>query len=189
MSPKMLLSAAVSAASLFAISPVNAQSLTGSQITGAAYCCTSTNESDRVTNQQTATVGPQIEFPSGSFVSNSSQLDTILADIDVRASALQISYTAAATALPGGFNGYVFTFVGAPTITGVSADPSSTYSPVLSFNENTIFVNESGLELSPSSFVLINVSAVPEPTAFGMLIAGLGLVGMGRLRGLLRWNA
>jgi hypothetical protein len=178
MSTKMLFSAAASAAALCIALPVQAQSLLGSQVTGAGYCCTSPNETDRVTNLLTATVGPGVEFPFGSLLSTSNQVDPVPASIDVGATTLQISYTAVATALPGGFNGYVFSFVGAPAITGVSADPTSTYSPVLSFNANTIFVNEAGLELTPSSRVLINISAVPEPAAYGLLLGGLGFVGL-----------
>jgi hypothetical protein len=178
----MMLSATASAAALCIALPVQAQSLIGSEVTGAGYCCTSPNESDRFTNLLTATVGPGIEFPSGSLVSNINQLDSVPANIDFGATTLEISYTAAASALPGGFNGFVFSFVGAPAITGVSADPTSTYSPVLSFNANTIFVNEAGLELAPASHVLINISAVPEPAAYGLLLGGLGLVGLARWR-------
>jgi hypothetical protein len=53
---------------------------------------------------------------------------------------------------------------------------------MLSFNGNTIFVNEAGLELTPGSRVLINVSAVPEPATFAMLLGGLALVGRSRWR-------
>lgn len=66
---------------------------------------------------------------------------------------LKISYTAAATALPGGFIGYVFIFVGAPAITNLSVDSTSTYSPALSFNASTIFVNEAEVQLTPASHV------------------------------------
>lgn len=178
MSNKMLLSTAASVAALCIALPVQAQSLIGSQVTGAGYCCTSPNESDRNTNLITATVGPGIEFPAGSFVTMGDQLNTVPANIDIGANFLDITYTAAATALPGAFNGYVFSFVNAPAITGVSADPTSTYSPVLSFNANTIFVNEAGLNLTPSSHLLVNISAVPEPATYGLLLGGLGLAGL-----------
>jgi hypothetical protein len=181
MSNNIVIAAAAAAALCMAL-PAQGQSLIGSQVTGAGYCCTAPDESYRVTNLLTATVGPGIEFPAGSFESTGGQLETVLADIDVGATTLEIDYTASATAAPGTFNGFVFTFAGAPVITGVSADPTSTYSPVLSFNGNTIFVNEAGLDLTPASRVLINVSAVPEPAAFAMLFGGLGLVGLARWR-------
>ena len=174
--------AAASVAALCLALPVQAQSLVGSQVTAGGYCCTSPNESDRVTNLVTSTVGPGIEFPNGSFVSTSAGQATVPVNIDVGANTLDISYAATATATPGAFNGFVFTFVDAPLITGVSADTASTYSPVLSYNGNTIFVNEAGLELTPGSRVLINVSAVPEPATFSMLLGGLALVGLSRWR-------
>lgn len=176
MSTKTILSVAASAAALCICLPVKAQSLTGSQVTGAGYCCTSPSESDRVTNLQTATVGPTIEFPSDSFVPTSSGFAPVPANIDFGANTLDISYTAAASALSGGFNGYVFSFAGAPAITGVSVDPSSTYFPAVSFNANTIFVNEAGLELTSASRVLVNIAAVPEPSSLALLFAGLAFV-------------
>jgi hypothetical protein len=176
MSIKLILSVAASTAALCMYLPANAQSLTGSQVTGGAYCCNSPNESDRVTNLLTATVGPAVEFPIGSFVDIGTQVETVPASIDFGANSLAIAYSEAATAAPGAFNGYVFTFAGAPEITGVAIDPSSTYFPVLTFNQNTIFVNEAGFEFTPASRLLVNISAVPEPSAYALFFGGLALV-------------
>lgn len=180
MSPKIISLTAVAAAAIFTNVSAYAQSLTGSQVTGAAYCCSSASEADRVSNLVTVTIDSAIEFPSGSFVSIDSESDIALADINFGANTLEIDYAESAITLPGGFNGYAFSFLNAPIITGVSVDPSSTYSPILSFNGNTIFVNEAGLELTPESFVLINIAAVPEPSTYAMLLGGLGIIGAAR---------
>jgi hypothetical protein len=180
MSTKTILSVAASAAALCLCLPIKAQSLTGSQVTGAGYCCNSPSESDRVTLPRTATVGSTIEFPSGSFVTIDNQLATVPANVDFGANTLEINYTGTASALSGAFNGFVFSFAGGPAITGVSVDPSSTYFPVLSFNANTIFVNEAGFELTPASRVLVNISAVPEPSSYALLVGGLALIGFAR---------
>jgi hypothetical protein len=180
MSIKLILSVAASAAALCMHLPANAQSLTGSQVTGAAYCCNSPNESDRVTNMLTATVGAGIEFPIGSFVDIVSGAETVPASIDFGANSLLITYAEAATASPGVFNGYAFTFTGAPAIVAVAIDPGSTYFPVLTFNQNTIFVNEAGLELTPASRLLVNISAVPEPASYALFFGGLALVAFAR---------
>ncbi|MET0858623.1 MAG: PEP-CTERM sorting domain-containing protein [Telluria sp.] len=176
MSIKLIFSIAASAAALCMHLPAKAQSLTGSQVTGAAYCCNSPNESDRVTNLLATTVGTGIEFPVGSFVDIGTQLETVPASIDFGANSLEIVYSEAATAAPGLFNGYVFTFTGAPAIVAVDIDPSSTYFPVLTFNQNTIFVNEAGFEFTPASRLLVNISAVPEPSAYALFFGGLALV-------------
>ncbi len=180
MSIKLICSVAVSAAALFMHLPMDAQTLTGSEVTGAGYCCNSPNEGDRVTNQLTATVGLAVEFPSGSFVDIGNQSETIPASIDFGANSLQISYSEAATAAPGVFNGYVFRFEGAPAIVAATIDPSSTYFPVLTFNQNTIFINEAGLELTPASHLLVNISAVPEPSAYALFFGGLAVVAFAR---------
>lgn len=57
---------------------------------------------------------------------------------------IAINYSAGGGAAPGGFDGFVFTFADAPTITGVTLDPKSSSgdTPALSFTGNQIFVNE-----------------------------------------------
>jgi len=178
MATRTLLAAALAAAAFSPIVGAQAQSLTGSQVTAASYCCMTPTEPDRVTNSVTATVGPGVEFPQGSFTSLVGAPMTAPVTIDVGSSTIQLTYSAGGSTGPGGFNGFAFTFSGAPTITGVSLDPSSTYNPVLTFNANTVFVNEAGLTLTPTSTAIVNITAVPEPQSYALMVGGLALLGV-----------
>jgi hypothetical protein len=149
-----------------------AQSLAGSEVTVGAYCCSAPVASDLVTNTLTRVVGPDDEFPEGSFMTIMG-FQAIPVTIDVGTSTIEFTYSAGGTATPGGFNGFVFDFDGAPTITGVSLDGTSTYSPVVTFDANTVFVNEAGVTLVPGSHLLVNIAAVPEPEAYAMMLGGL----------------
>jgi hypothetical protein len=94
-----------------------------------------------------------------------------------------LQYLASAPAAPGVFDGYVFTFEGAPTITGVTLDPSSTLTPAsISYTGNTVLINNADLALTPQSRVLLSVSLVPEPATAGLLAAGLGLLALMGMR-------
>lgn len=178
MNSKRILAAAAALAA-FALGPVaqvQAQSLAGSQVTVGGYCCTAPVASDLVTNTLTRVVGPDVEFPEGSFTSTEG-FQVLPLTIDVGNSTIEITYSGGGAAAPGGFNGFAFDFAGAPTITGATLDPTSNYSPVVTFDANTVYINEAGLTLVPGSSVLVNVSAVPEPEAYALMLGGLGLLG------------
>lgn len=154
-----------------------AQGLTGSTVTGAIYCCNQPTETNRVTNLVTATVGTGIEFPNGVFMSTAAGLAPVPATVDFGANTLTLQYLEAAPAAPGNFDGYVFSFTGAPSITDVTTDPSSTLMPTgVTFSQDRIELNVAGRALTPESRLVLNISAVPEPGRLGLLLAGLGAV-------------
>lgn len=189
MATRALFATAAAALAAATLAPVaHAQSLGGSQVTVAGFCCSGTTPANQATNAVTATVGPNTEFPQGTLTSLTSGLSALPVAIDVGSNYIELNYSAGGVANAGGFNGYVFTFANAPTITGVSLDSANTstgYTPALSFNGNQVFVNEAGLTLTSSTKGLIDVTtasgppvpAVPEPETYAMLLAGLGLLG------------
>lgn len=135
------------------------------------------------TNSATKTIGPGVEFPSGTLVSTSSGVAVIGVNIDVGASDIDFSYTQNSQALSATFNGYVFDFNGA-TITGASLDPSSDYTSQqigVGFGPNEVTVNAEGVFFTAGSHILVDLSAVvspvtstvPEPQSYAMLLTGL----------------
>jgi len=84
---------------------------------------------------------------------------------------------------PGGFNGFVLTFTGVPTISGVSLDPSSLQVPTdLYSTANQVFIEFNGGSQVAGQTSLIDVSfsptgTVPEPAAWAMMLLGVGLIG------------
>jgi hypothetical protein len=178
---------AVAVAALSLAPAAQAQDLAGSQVTVAGYCCTSPpGAGTQVTNALTRTVGPGTEFPIGSFTSLSAGLAPLPVAIDVGSAYIELNYSAAGAAAPGGFNGFVFTFAGGPTITGATLDPASTYAPAITFNGSQVFVNEAGLNIGATSMAMIDLTTagapvppppVPEPAAYALLLGGLGLLG------------
>lgn len=160
----------------------HAQGLTGSQVTGAIYCCQAPTEEYRGTNFVTAAVGPDIEFPDGAFtLTGPSQISVIPVEIDIGASTIDIRFTRGDVAASGAFNGYVFDFTDAPEIASVSLDALSTVTPAnLSWDANTVFVSVAALSLPLDSHILLNVSPVPEPKTYALLLGGVALLGLGK---------
>lgn len=162
----------------------SADSLNGTQVTltgdlptlGTAF-----------TNSVIKTIGPGLEFPSGTLVSTASGVAVIGVNIDVGASSIDFSYTQSSQALSATFNGYVFDFNGA-TITGASLDPSSDYTSGqigVGFGPNQVTVNAQSVFFTAGSHFLVNLNAVtspvtssvPEPQSYAMLLAGLTALG------------
>src|SRR5437764_9360770 len=136
MANRALFATAAAALAAAALAPAaHAQNLAGSQVTVAGYCCAAATPANQATNAVTATVGAGTEFPQGSLTSLTSGLSAVPVAIDVGSNYIELNYTAGAVINPGGFNGYIFTFANAPTITGVSLDPATSagYAPALSF--------------------------------------------------------
>lgn len=123
-----------------------------------------------------ATVSGAVEFPSflgGAWTS------------DVTASQVILTQNASTNALgAASYNGFVYTFTGAPTIVGVSLDPSSNFTPTgLSFSANEVFINYAGYGLATAGLTTrVNVQFIPEPTAATALIGAATLAAARRRR-------
>lgn len=96
----------------------------------------------------------------------------------------------------GYFGGYVFTFYGAPDITGVTETHTGNFAPVpiggtdgLTSTANTITLNVGGAWLNVGDTITLDVTTgspippVPEPSTWAMILAGLCALGLiGRRR-------
>jgi hypothetical protein len=140
-----------------------------------------------ITSPLTATVGPGVEFSN--FIS--------LENIDVGDTTIRLTSLTGTAYISSTFNGYVFTFTGAPAITGVTADASSTFNPVnIAFTANTITVNYSGVADPPQSFSQLDVtfaatggSSVPLPAGAWAGLIGLAACGLAAAPRGSRWLA
>jgi hypothetical protein len=104
-------------------------------------------------------VGPGIEFPSLAFDGT----------VDISGSQIIWTATLSVTYGSGAFNGFDLLFTGAPTITNVTVDGSTTLPPVsFSFTGNDVKFNLAGLSATAGQKTILDVqtsaSAVPEPS-------------------------
>jgi hypothetical protein len=166
-----------SALMLFAAGPTHAIGIVGANVNFGVYMPTSTSP---ISQQVDTVVGPGIELHN---IANLALPGDRVADANVDFSATQISvtYLENIMSVGGSFNGYVMNFSGAeiPTITGVSLNSSTNIdsnSITLSFDSNSVFISLASVPLTPGSLLVVDVTLVPEPETYAMLLAGLGLM-------------
>jgi hypothetical protein len=178
MSRALILSALISTA--FTGQAMAASSLIGSNVSAGVYCCTGPVASDLFTNIASATVGAGVEFPLGSLTSVTPGIFQIPVNIDITSDQILATYTAADTAFSGAFNGYVFTFQGAPVITGVTLNSALTslglQSVTLGFTGNSVLVSGAGLSFAQGDTVAVNVAMAPVPEPGSIALASAGLL-------------
>ncbi len=86
----------------------------------------------------------------------------------------------------GAFNGFVIDFSGAPTITGVSVDASTSLDPVgFSFNGTAVQLNLAGLTATAGDETILDITTAtpaPEPASLTLVAAGVAGIGFFRRR-------
>lgn len=138
------------------------------QVNAAIYCCTSTNESDRVSEIVSAIVDDtddtaeyQIDRSNGERI--------IGVSIDISDSQIAVDFNEFSRTTQGEFNGYVFDFSpldSFPEIASISLNSLTTFEAdqiSLDFDSDTISISLPGLRITPDSSILVDVVFVqPE---------------------------
>jgi hypothetical protein len=164
--------------------------LIGSQVTTNVRLPTI---NDIQSNTETATVGPGIEYPDGTFTTLGPPFFVIPVDIDLAASTITATYNADVVSAPGTFNGYVFDFTGLNTpIISAFLDPASSFTTNqvgVGFSANEVTINLPSLSIATGNIIKVDLgfqptaSAVPEPSSLALLGSGAtALLGFYRTR-------
>jgi hypothetical protein len=176
---------------LVAASSVYADTLTGSTVTFTGDYPILGN-AITTTSAPCAVVPPCVfTVPGGVTPTAGFFLEPLM--IDVNATTIDVTYHGNLALPAAAFDGYVLNFTGAPTITGVSIDPSST-NPLanitVGFTANSITIDAAtlagGAVLFNGDTLNLDVAlgssppppppSVPEPGTLLMLATGIGLV-------------
>ena len=140
-------------------------SLEGAAVTIAVYCCTAPpGPAEQISNTVSGTV--PASFPQGSLKGSKGDQDTIPVSVGVMAGQVTLTSGFSGPASGGSFNGYVYTFSGAPAITNVTVDPltSAGFAPTgISFTSNSINVNVSGLNYPSGGKQILDITTGAAP--------------------------
>ena len=131
-------------------------SLQGATVTIAVYCCTAPPApANLISNTVSGTV--PVSFPVGSLKGGT----VIPVSLNVTAGQVTLTSEAIEQAAGGSFNGYVYTFSGAPAITNVTVDPLTSPAVVptsISFTSTSIDVNVSGLHYPSGAKQILDIT-------------------------------
>jgi hypothetical protein len=139
--------------------PLAKASLQGATVTVAVYCCTAPpGPTSQVSNTVSGTV--PASFPQGSLTGSKGDMSPIPVSLDVAAGQITLTSGGTFQAAGGSFNGYVYTFSGAPAITKVTVDPLTSPSlvPTISFTSTSIDVNVSGLQYATGGKQILDIT-------------------------------
>jgi hypothetical protein len=102
-----------------------------------------------------------------------------IASIDFSDTAIELNFFQTLTGTVAQFNGWRFYDATntIPAFTNAVLTTTNTTGWTVSFDKDNIWLNGSGSHYSVNSALRIEVSAVPEPETYAMLLAGLGLLG------------
>lgn len=137
----------------------------GVQVDTAIYCCTSTNESQRVSDIVSAIVGNTVEYPINQI--NGERI--IAAAIDIGDKQISVDFNQSSWTTKGEFNGYVFDFSPLsdfPEIASISLNALTTFLPgevSLDFYFDRVSISLPGLYISTDSHILVDVTFVEPP--------------------------